>query len=693
MIDVKKMIQEMTLDEKISMVHGDGLFKTGSVSRLGIPSLKMSDGPMGVRNEFENDAWKPLNQNDDYVTYLPSISALATTWNRELARLSGQTLGEEARGRGKDIILGPGVNIKRTPLCGRNFEYFSEDPYVTVEMASPFIKGAQENDVAVCLKHFALNNQETHRMDLNVVVDDEALNNIYLRVFREIIKQGQPYSIMGSYSKIHNEFCCESPYLVNDILRSQWGYEGAYISDWGAVHHTYETATSGVDIEMSVTANFDNYYLANPLKEAIQNGQISEKFLDEKVERILHLMEKIKINDPQRKIGSYNTMQHQQAALEVARESVVLLKNEDNILPLNKKTRSILVIGENAIFKHANGGGSAEINALYEITPLLGMKMLLGGQTQIDYVPGYKSVKKLTEEDAHPDSSDLNWQADSLSTTEVIDNGEMSAEEKYEAAQLRKEAVAKAVNYDTVIFVGGLNHDFDVENQDRSSMQLPYEQETLILELLAVKPDMTVVLIGGSPVELEKIVPQTKALMFMYYAGAGGGLALAENLFGDVNPSGHLTETFPYRYEDTPVAKFGDFPGDKEVTYREGSFVGYRYYDTFNKKVAFPFGFGLSYSNFEYSKVDIVPKDETVKLTIANVSECDGKALVQVYQGAKDRSSSKPSKELVQFEKVFVQSGQQKEVTLKLEKSNFDKGLTIYVGTSAKDIFYSKTIL
>ena len=697
MNECKKIVKELTLDEKIGMIHGDGLFQTKGVERLSIPPLIMSDGPMGVRNEFKNDEWMAIGQNDDYVTYLPSISALASTWNRELAYTSGDVLGEEARGRGKDVILGPGVNIKRTPLCGRNFEYFSEDPYLTIEMAVPYIKGVQKHDVAACLKHYVLNNQETNRMNINVVVDEKTLHNIYLRVFREIIEQAKPYSVMGSYSKLYNEFCCESDYLTNQLLRSEWKYDGALITDWGAVHNTKEAAEASVDIEMSVTSNFNDYYMANPLKKAIQNGEIEEVEIDKKVERILRLMKRIKTGDPTRKPGAYNTPAHREKVLEVARESIILLKNEENILPIPKNKNSVLVIGENAVRLHANGGGSAEINALYEITPLMGIKMLLGGNVKVDYIPGYASKGQIADSNAHPDASDLNWQADSLNKKRDTDNSAMTEAEKKKGKELRDKAVEKAKTYDTVIYIGGLNHDFDVENQDRASMKLPYEQEELISALLKVKPDTVVVLCGGSPVELEGISSNAKALMFMYYSGMEGGRALAEILFGEVNPSGHIAETFPLKYTDTPVAEFGEFPGGESVSYHEGPFVGYRYYDTFHRAVAFPFGHGLSYTEFEYADFELDREKLILNGCITNSGDREGKTLLQVYVGPAEYGNIQeraPKKELIQFEKITLLPKETKAVSIQLEQRLIHacKEPQLYVGTSVDDIFFSQII-
>ena len=409
----EELVQKLTLDEKIGMVHGAQLFQTKGVDRLGIPPLKMSDGPMGVRQEFQPSTWQTVGLSDDLVTYLPCNSALAATWNRLLAARTGSVLGEEARGRGKDVILAPGINIKRSPLCGRNFEYFSEDPYLTKELAVPFIQGVQNWDVAACVKHFAANNQETERLWVDVKIDEKALREIYLPAFRAAVEEADSYTIMTAYNKLNGTHCYANKHLLDDILRKEWGYEGTVISDWGGVHDTKMAAEAALDIEMSVTDNFEEYYLAQPLKKAIQEGEIKEEQLDEKVIHILMLMMRMHIiegaqeNRP-RKSGTYNTEEHRRETLQVARESVVLLKNEKQRLPLHpEKTKKLLVIGENAECVHSNGGGSAEIKALYEITPLMGIKTLLGGNAEVRFIKGYCRDGKV-------EKSDVNWQEASL---------------------------------------------------------------------------------------------------------------------------------------------------------------------------------------------------------------------------------------------------------------------------------------
>ena len=405
---IERLLKELTLDEKIGMIHGKGLFETKGVERLGIPPLKLSDGPMGVRNEFPGDSWVPVGNSDDYVSYLPSNSALASTWNRKLAGKCGQVLGEEARGRGKDVILAPGINIKRSSLCGRNFEYMSEDPYLAGEMAVPLIEGIQKADVAACVKHFALNNQETERLWVEVEVSDQALREIYLPAFKKAVKKAGALSLMGAYNRYKGEHCCESKELLTDILRKEWGYDGMVVSDWGAVHDMKKAAESALDLEMSVTYDFDNYCLARPLKEAVEKGEISEGLIDEKVKNILRLMDRLHmLPGEHRQSGSYNTPEHQKTLLKAAEESIVLLKNENHILPLKpERIRKLLVVGDNANRSHSGGGGSAEIKALYEITPLLGIKMLLGGNTRVDFCQGYLADDLLTKE--------AGWQEESL---------------------------------------------------------------------------------------------------------------------------------------------------------------------------------------------------------------------------------------------------------------------------------------
>lgn len=679
----EQITAQLTLEEKIGMIHGAQLFQTAGVERLGIPPLKMSDGPMGVRQEFGAASWIPVGNSDDFVTYLPCNSALAATWNRKLAYEMGSVLGEEARGRGKDVILAPGVNIKRSPLCGRNFEYFSEDPYLTKELAVPYIQGVQNWDVAACVKHFAVNNQETERLWVEVEVDEKALREIYLPAFHDCLVKAGSYTVMGAYNKIRGEHCCQSSFLLEEILRREWGYDGVVISDWGAVHDTKAAAQAPLDIEMSVTFDFDDYFLAKPLKEKVENGEIEEARIDEKVIHILMLMQRLHMLDGERKSGSYNTPAHRQTALEVARESVVLLKNEAGRLPLSaEKAGKILLIGDNAESIHSNGGGSAEIRALYEISPLMGVKKLLGGNAQVDFLRGYIRDEEQTEGAA-------NWQETSLEngggqTAKAETAGKAALDARRKA--LRQEAVERAGDYDTVIFIGGLNHHHDSEGNDRADMKLPYEQDLLIRELLAVRPDLIVVMLAGSPVEMGAWLEQVPAVVWSWYAGMEGGTALAEVLFGRVNPSGKLPESFYRKHTDCSAHCVGEFPGGKTVAYREGIYVGYRYLDTCGKEPEFCFGHGLSYTSFAYGEGSLEQQDGQVFAVcrVENTGARAGAETVQVYVTPAETETDRPAQELKGFEKVYLEPGESRQVRIPVE--DWKEGRGTFIGASSRDI-------
>lgn len=683
----------LTLDEKIGMIHGMQLFQTEGVPRLGIPPLKMSDGPMGVRQEFAPDKWKAVGGTDDYVTYLPCNSALAATWNRNLAYEVGSVLGEEARGRGKDVILAPGINLKRSPLCGRNFEYFSEDPYLTKELAVPFIQGIQNWDVAACVKHFAVNNQETERLWVDVKVDEETLRSLYLPAFYDALVKAGSYTVMGAYNQLYGEHCCQSKYLLDDILRREWGYDGVVISDWGGVHDTKAAANSSLDIEMSVTYDFEEYYLANPLKKAVLAGEICESVIDEKVTRILLLMLRLHMLDGTRKAGTYNTEEHRQTALKAARESIILLKNKQNLLPLSiKNGGKILIIGENANTLHANGGGSAEIKALYEISPLMGIKKLLGGNVNVDYLEGYCRDEEVKEQE-------INWQEASLehgggSTAKKEEEKKELLAEKRE--KLRQEAVEKALLYDQVIFVGGLNHNQDCEGNDRADMKLPYEQDVLLMQLLHKRPDTIVVMTAGSQVEMRNWIDQADTLVWSWYGGMEGGTALAEVLFGKVNPSGKLPESFYQTHTDCSAHCLGEFGKNDQVNYREGNLVGYRYLDTYQIEPQFCFGYGLSYTSFSYENGRILRKgkDGVVSCLISNTGDVEGGEVVQVYirPVSFNKGNSLTVQELKGFEKVWLKPGEAQIVFIKLEnlfgesKEETKEEMQIAVGSSSRDI-------
>lgn len=752
--EIEEILLQLTLEEKASMIHGRGFFRTAAVERLGIPELVMSDGPMGVRQQFPDDSWIPVGNSDDYVTYSPSNSALAATWNPELAYEGGRALGEEARGRGKDVILAPGINIKRDPLCGRNFEYMSEDPYLIETLAVPFIKGVQENDVAACVKHFAVNNQETNRMMVDTVVDERTLQEIYFPGFKAAVQEGGSYSLMNAYNKLHGAHCSENKELLDQVLREDWKYDGTVISDWGSVHTTEGAAAASIDVEMSVTTNFDEYYFANPLIEAVRKGTVREEDVDNKVRNILRMMFRLKMMGPEaldRKAGAYNTIEHQQSTRKIAGEAILLLKNEEQVLPLTKerlemtwepakknclqqedvckkngiemvdkaettsaddnfaapRKRKIVVIGKNAEYNHAGGGGSAEIKALYEVSPLLGLKEALGGNVDIVYAPGYFIPGK-------KDVNEVNWQEASLERQVMGKEDPDSEEQKALRAEiqenrqrLKEEACALAKEADEVIFVGGLNHDYDVEGWDRADMKLPYGQDELIDALLQIAPNMIVVMVAGSAVEMPWL-SKAKALVWCYYSGMETGNALADILLGKKNPSAKLPETFPIAYADTVTAKNGQFGLEEKVEYKEGIFVGYRYYEKENVKPAFPFGYGLSYTTFALKNLEVSQQGDssaekdlgdnaaqaatrsgkdcgnadeaalkksdkyvTLNVDITNTGTMAGAEVVQCYVMDCECSVERPVKELKAYKKVFLEPGETKKVTLELSKKDF----------------------
>lgn len=666
--ELKSLCDTLTLDEKIGMVHGATFFKTKGVERANIPAFEYSDGPMGVRPEYQETDWFLIGQSDDFTSYMLSNTALASTFNPEIAYTAGQILGEEARGRGKDMILGPGVNIHRSPLCGRNFEYMSEDPYVSARMAVPYIKGVQENDVSACIKHFAVNNQETRRNDVDTYVSDRALFEIYLPAFRAAVKEAGTYGLMASYNKFRGTYTSHHAYLLDEILRGDWEFDGIVVSDWGSIHDTVEAGNVGIDADMRVTTDFDEYYFANPLKRAIEDGSVPMEKLDEKVMHILNTMNNIHMLDGDRKPGTYNALATGEKLLKAAEESIVLLKNDDKLLPLNKKEiKKLLVIGDNANRTHALGGGSAEIKALYEISPLLGLKMALGGNCKVVYEPGYYNyvVGNAWGKDENSQGVGGNPVV-RLSDTEVA---------KLDKEYLER-AKAACKDADAVIFIGGLNHDYDVEGADKPDMKLPNNQDAIIRELLAVRPDMIITMLAGSPVDMHEWVDDAKTLLYYSYNGMQGGRAFANVVFGDVNPSGKLPMTLPRVLEDSPAHKLGEFPGGDAVHYNEDIYVGYRYFDTYNVKPAFAFGHGITYTAFNFGPLTLSGSLEqdgcfSASLPITNIGDKAGSAVALFFVKPIDSSIDRPLKELRGFEKKYLEAGATATFSAKLDAYSF----------------------
>jgi beta-glucosidase len=649
---VDKLLSQLTLEEKLSLIHGNTYFTTPAIPRLRIPALHMSDGPCGVREENAPYSWNSANWKNDATAYFPALTSLAATWNTELATDFGIAYGEEAVARGKDIMLAPGMNIIRTPLNGRNWEYISEDPYLASRIAVNYIIAAQSKGISVCAKHFALNNQELNRGTINVEVSERALREIYLPAFEASVKEGGVLSVMGSYNQLRGKYACQNPYLLKDILKGEWGFCGLVMSDWGAVHNTMEAATSGLDIEMMPKEGTkDYYYLGQPLLDSIKAGKIEPKAVDEKVRRILYVMIKINIigksePDTTGMAARLGTPEHAKTALRIAEESVILLKN-NNALPLDmKKIKTLAVIGDNATRKHARGGGSTIIKAKYEITPLEGLQNMFANSIKIDFAQGYAVSKNLKKVDKS-----------------LID-----------------QAVKTAAAADEVIIFGGLNHEpgLDCEGSDKPDMMLPYGQDELIKAVVKANPNTIVVIIAGSPVEMGSWISEVNGLIYSSYLGMETGTALAEVLTGAVNPSGKLPYTLPYRLEDSPSYVFGEYPGENgTVNYKDDLMVGYRYFDSKKVEPLYAFGFGLSYTTFSYQnlKVETTGKAESlscnVSFNITNTGNIEGKESAQVYVRDIESSLPRPLKELKGFAKVNLEKGASINVTVPLNQRAF----------------------
>ena len=666
---VEDLLSRLTLEEKISLLHGNSKFTSAAIPRLGIPLRWMSDGPHGVREDVGPDTWNPSGHTDDFSTYLPVGIALAATWNADLGRAFGETIGDEALKRGKDIMLGPGVNILRTPLCGRNFEYLGEDPFLAARMVVPYIQGVQSRNVASCVKHFAANNQETQRGSINVELDERTLREIYLPAFRAAVQEARAWAVMGAYNKVRGQFCCQNDLLLNRILKGEWGFQGIVISDWGGAHDTREAALNGLDLEMGSNKSYEEFYLARPFREGVQKGEYPMALLDDKVRRNLRVMLATHVLDG-RAPGSLNTKEHQTTARRIAEEAMVLLKNEGGALPLDPAhLTSLAVIGDNSLRLQAHGGQSSEIKAFYEIPPLDGILRLVGNRVNVTYSAGYGRGVDAAAADR---------------------------------------AVQAARAADAVVFVGGLNHDknFDTEGSDRRDLNLPYGQAELIQRVVVANPRTVVVLIAGSPVAMDPWLAQVPAVLQAWYPGMEGGNALARVLFGEVNPSGKLPCTFPRKLEDSPAHALGDYPGkDGTVRYEEGLLVGYRWYDTKAIEPLFPFGHGLSYTKFEYSGLRLVAGAGaqgpvvTVEFELANTGAHEGAEVAQLYVHQAKPDLPRPFKELKGFRKVSLRPGEKQTVSIPLGRDAFayydpsktgwvaEAGdFTIQIGSSSRDL-------
>ena len=660
---VEDALQRMTREEKVAILHAQSKFSSPGVPRLGIPENWMSDGPHGIRAEVLWDEWYGANWTNDSCIAFPALTALAASWNPEMAALYGKSIGEEARYRNKNVLLGPGVNIYRTPLNGRNFEYMGEDPFLASAMVVPYVQEVQKNGVAACVKHFALNNQEIDRDHINVQVSDRALHEIYLPAFKAAVQQGGAWAIMGAYNQYKNQHCCHNQYLLNDILKRDWGFDGVVVSDWGGVHNTEEAVANGLDMEFGTWTDgmnwsksdaYNQYYLARPYLQLLKNGQAGEEILNDKVRRILRLVFRTNMA-PNRPYGSFGTQEHAEAGRRIAEEGIVLLQNNQNVLPVDLlKTQHILVVGENAVKRMTIGGGSSSLKVKYEVSPLAGIQARVGNAAQVTCVQGYESPAEREQD---------------------VKDAKNPQIKTIDAAALRAEAVNAAKSADVVLFIGGLNKNNgqDCEGNDRAGLELPYEQDLLIAELAKANPNTVVVLISGNAVAMPWVA-QVPAVVEAWYNGTEAGNALAAVLFGDVNPSGKLPFTFPARLQDNGAHAAGEYPGDgKDVVYHDDIFVGYRWFDKEKIKPLFAFGHGLSYTTFQYGEVSAnrskitASGDMTLTLSVKNTGTRDGAEVVQLYISDKKSSLPRPVKELKGFKKVFLKAGEAQTVSFTID--------------------------
>jgi beta-glucosidase len=686
---IDSIIAVLTLEEKIGLTHAQSKFSTKGVSRLGIPEVWMSDGPHGVREEILWDDWGEADWTNDAITAFPALTCLAASFNPELSGEYGFSLGEEARYRKKDVLLGPGVNIYRTPFNGRNFEYLGEDPFLASTMVVPYVKGVQKNGVAACVKHYVLNNQEHLRDKINVEVSDRALYEIYLPAFKAAVQKGKVWSLMGAYNKFRGQYTTHHK-VLNKILKTDWEFDGVVISDWGSAHNTKEAALYGLDMEMgtgtdglgvSKKDNYNYYHLANPFLKAIKKGELSEDLLDDKVRRVLRLMYRTNLN-PNRVLGKLNNKEHHKVARKVGTEGIVLLKNEDAFFPIkDKKGVTIAVIGENATRNMTRGGGSSQLKPKFEVSPLEGLKARYKNATII-HTMGFESGASAYNATLPPT---LNQ--DSLFV----------------------KAIEVAKKADIVLFIGGLNKSYhqDTEGGDRKVFELPYGQEKLLNGIHDVNKEIGFLLVSGNAVEMPW-TSKTKGILQTWYLGSMAGHSIADIVSGDVNPSGKLPFSFPKKLNDNAAHSFGEisYPGNGiNQFYKEGILVGYRWFDTKKIEPQYAFGYGLSYSKFELNNIRINQKKYTtndkIKLTldVSNIGNSDGSEVVQVYIGKHKSKVKRALKELKGFKKINLIKGDKKTVTISIDTASLayyntdisnwsvEKGTYyLYVGNASNNI-------
>ena len=680
---INEIIAQMTLEEKVEMLHSKTNMSSEGVPRLGIQDIKYTDGPFGIREE-NGDGFRPLGWTLDSATYFPTGSALAATWSKEMARKNGWAMGKEGRLRGKDIILGPAINIQRLPVGGRTYEYLSEDPVLAARLSVEYTIGSQEAGTAVCLKHYALNNQETDRGSVNVIADERTMREIYLKPFEAAIKEGGAMCVMPAYNKVNGYYCSENAHLNNEILRGEWGFKGMTVSDWGGTHSTMGAALGGLCVQMTG----DNYF-GQALIDSVRNGALPESVVDDKVREILRLRFAIE-PVPEDVANTIMTSQPetQQVAYEIAQKSIVLLKNEGN-LPISKEVKKIAVIGQNAVLTTAAGGIGAGVKTLYEISPLEGIqKRAAEAGVEVAYAPGYKNYKMR-----------MGWGRPAAGPVDPLTAN--STDEPADPTLLA-EAVALAKDADMVIFFGGTNKSIETEGSDRKNIDLPCGQNEVIKALYEANPNVATVLISGGPTDLRFLEPYSPAIVQGWWNGLEGGTALAEVLFGDIAPSGKLPFTFPKKLEDSPAYALGNFGQnasedlftlmyrldatgytreqiqeyianlpDPVSEYKEGILVGYRWYDTKDVPVMYAFGHGLSYVDFEYGPLACRQKKDKFMVTfnLKNTGDMEADEVVQLYVRRKDSKVERPLKELEAFDRIALKAGETKKVTLEFPAS------------------------
>ena len=666
---VADALSRMTLEEKVNILHAQSKFSSPGVPRLGIPELWCTDGPHGIRPEVKWDEWNQAGWTNDSCTAFPALTCLAATWDKEASALYGKSIGEEARYREKDVLLGPGVNIYRTPFNGRNFEYMGEDPFLAGEMCVPYIQGVQKNGVAVCLKHFALNNQECNRHTADVDVDDRALYEIYLPAFKKGVEEGDAWSIMASYNLYKGQHLCHNKYLLDDVLKGEWKFDGAVISDWGGACDPDQAAAYGLDLEYGTwtdglttkgKTSYDSYMLADPYLERLRDGRASLKTLDDKAGRVLKLIFRTAMNR-KKPFGSINSPEHLAAARQIGADGIVLLKNDaaadgSKVLPVDlASAKKILVVGENAIKMMTVGGGSSSLKVKHEVSPLEGIQAAVGNNAEVIYERGY------------------------VGSTSNSYNGVTSGQDLSEsrtAEQLIADAARAAADADVVLFFGGLNKDNhqDSEGADRIAYGLPYNQDAVIEALAAANPNLAVCLVSGNAVAMPWI-GQVRSIAQCWFCDSEAGNSIADVIFGKVNPSGKLPFTFPVRIEDSPAHALGAYTCGKDVHYKESIYVGYRWFDTKGIRPLFAFGHGLSYTEFEYGEVNVSSKVSAngvlkASVKVKNIGSRDGKEIVQLYIGEENPLLERPTKELKAFEKVSLAPGETKTVKFEIPVSD-----------------------